>query len=163
MLLKNVKVRWASVTEPNTKFEPCWEVEAILSSEQAAELADKQLTIKKDDEGNPIHRFKRKCQGTKRDGGKFDKVAPRVFNAAKGDWDGGLIGNGSVCNIQYDIISPTFMNQTFIKSDLVGIQVLEHVSFGEAVDEFEDEGTTTSIEGDDEPSKGEESSDDSPW
>ena len=36
MILRNVRCSWASVIEPNTKYEHKWEIVAHLDKEQAA-------------------------------------------------------------------------------------------------------------------------------
>lgn len=149
-VLRNVKVRWASVIEPNTKFENRWEIEAILDKAQAATLADHGFKLKTDEDGNPTYRFRRKCEGKRKDGGTYAFEAPKVFDAAKKEFDK-LIGNGSVCNIQYNVKETSFAGNAFINGDLVAVQVLQHVTYGEdEVDELDVEGETEAIEGTDE-------------
>lgn len=150
MILRNVRCMWASVLEPNTKYEPRWEIVALLSPEQAAELADQGLALKTEDDGTSSYRFKRKVLGRKKDGTSYDKKAPIVVDAAKKPMTT-LIGNGSLVNIQYEVKSFPIMGTTYIVGDLQGVQVLEHVPFkGSSTDgaEFDDEGETAVIEGD---------------
>lgn len=146
MILRNCRCSWASVIEPNTKYEHQWEIVAHLDNKQAAVLADHGFKLKTEEDGTQSYRFKRKTQGTKKDGtGKFDKKAPNVIDASKEPFDR-LIGNGSLVNVQYNVKTDTIMGNTYITGDLVGVQVLEHVAFGENSDEFEDEGSTASIQ-----------------
>ena len=156
MILRNVRCSWASVIEPNTKFEDQWEIVANLNKEQAAQLAEHGFKLKTEDDGTQSYRFKRRTQGTKKTGEKFDKNPPMVIDASKEPFDK-LIGNGSLVNIQYDVKTVPFAGQTYINGDLCGVQVLEHVSFGESADEFEDEGEAASIEGKSETPVDEES------
>lgn len=146
-VLKEVRCQWASVLEPNTKFEHRWEIDAILSDAQAAALLDQGVTVK-EDEGIKTHRFKRKCSGTKKDGGTYSLDPPKVVDAHKVPFTK-LIGNGSLVNIQYTVRSGEMMGNAYTKADLVAVQVLELVEYGGGgnSDEFADEGDTKVIKG----------------
>lgn len=149
MLLKNVRCEWASVIEPNTRFEPQWEIVALLDDQQAAELAAEGLKIKVKDDGQKTYRFKRKTQGRKKTGETYDKKAPRVVDASRDPFSE-LIGNGSLVNIQYAVTEWPMHGQMVISADLEGVQVIEHVPFkkaGGSINEFEDEGSTSTIQG----------------
>ena len=150
MILREVRCSWASVTEPNTKFDDTWEIVAHLDTAKAAVLADHGFKLKTEDDGTQSYRFKRKCQGTKRDGsGKFDKEPPSCIDSEKNKFSD-LIGNGSLVNIQYAVKTTSFAGNTFISGDLEGVQVLEHVQFSATgADEFGDEGSLKTIEGED--------------
>ena len=145
-LLKNVRVSWCSITEPNTKFEHQWEVVANLDKQQAATLADHGFKLRTGKDGGQEYRFKRRCQGTKKTGEKFDKQQPKLVDAARQPFTE-LVGNGSLCNIQYEIKQTTFAGNSYVNGDLQGVQVIEHVPFGGAADEFGDEGETSTIKG----------------
>ena len=143
-LLKEVRCRWASVVEPNTKFEPTWEIEAELNDQQAAMFADAGVRLKEDD-GIKLLRFKRKVSGTKKGGGVYNNEPPRIVDAGKQPFSK-LIGNGSLVNIQYDLREWAMMGNTGVKADLKAVQVLELVEYsGGNSDEFEDAGTTSVI------------------
>ena len=136
-ILNNVKVNWASVHKPNTQFEPAWEVQAILTKEQAAELQaaakkinPKGIKIKKDDDGTLSFRFKRAV--TRKDG-KGENEAPIVIDANKEPFTK-LIGNGSVCNIKYAFIPWNNKFGNGVTTDFKGIQVVELVEFGDNED-----------------------------
>lgn len=157
-VLKNVRVRWASIQTPNTKFVPQWEVEAILTKEQATALLaeaktvnPKGISIKKDEDGTLFYRFKRKVL---RSDGVTENNPPVVVDI-KGNPFKAKIGNDSICNIQY-IFAP-YAN-TFGKgvvADLKAVQVIQHIAFGgNDGDEFEFEEEATT------PSKSSKSKDD---
>ncbi|MGL1886295.1 MAG: hypothetical protein OCD76_07250 [Reichenbachiella sp.] len=154
MILRNVRCKWASIVEPNTKFEPVYEIVAMLDDKQAAELADKGFKLKTEDDGSLSYRFKIRVEGTKKDGTKFEKPKPTCIDAAKQPFTE-LVGNGSLVNIQYELKKGNFAGVPFCRGELQGVQVLEHVSFG--ADEFDDEGETKSIEGEDSESVGDDS------
>ncbi len=143
MLLKNVRCKWASIIEPNTKYDPVWEIVAVLDEEQAAELANKGYKIKTEDDGTLSYRFKRKTLGNKKGGGTFEKEAPKCVDAARNPFTE-LIGNGSLVNIQYEHKQGNAYGIDFCKGELSGVQVLEHVKFGD--DEFEEVGETKTIQ-----------------
>jgi hypothetical protein len=135
-VLKNVKVSWASVQKPNIQFEPCWEIKVHLNKEQASKLQAEAKAlnpkgIKIKQEGDEFtFRFKRKVE--KADG--TENKAPVVCGPGGiDDKFTRLIGNGSICNVQYLLIA--YDNKKFgkgITTDLKGVQVLEHVPYGEA-------------------------------
>lgn len=108
-VLRNVKVNWASVQTPNTQFEPCWEIQAVFNSDAQKDefLAEskkidpkgKGVKIKEDNDGNFVFRFRRKVE---RADGKGENSPPLVCGPkGKDDPFDAMIGNGSVCNIQY--------------------------------------------------------------
>lgn len=144
-VLKEVRCRWASVIEPNTKFEPTWEIEAELNDEQAAMFADAGVRLKEDD-GVKLLRFKRKVSGQKKGGGTYTNEPPKVVDGNKEPFDK-LIGNGSLVNIAYNLRPWEMMGNTGVKADLNAVQVLEHVPYnGSGTEEFEDAGDTQVLE-----------------
>lgn len=128
-VLNNVKCRWASVLEPNTKFDPAWEIEALLSAEQAEDFKTQGANPKKDEDGQWSLRFKRKTHGQRKDGGTFEKEAPRCVDMHKEPFTK-LIGNGSTVNIVYGITKYPIGTQV----DLVAVQVVDHVPYGGSTD-----------------------------
>lgn len=63
-VLKNVRVSWASVSEPNRTFTPAWEVKVHMNAAQAKALQDeakslnkKGLNIKKEGDDEYTFRF----------------------------------------------------------------------------------------------------------
>jgi hypothetical protein len=144
-ILSNRKVKWAAVQEPNRSddFGDSWEVEVELDDNTIAQLTTDGLAGKikaqtdkdKRPTGVQIIRVKRKTKGNKKGGGTFDKSQPKVVDSVKRPFTG-LIGNGSVCNIAYNIVKSNFGTSI----DFAGIQVLELVEYGgggpDAADEF---------------------------
>lgn len=145
-VINNVKCRWASVQEPNTKWDPLgvYEIEAVLTNEQAAQLVSQGLAVKEQD-GEKTYRFKSKAGGTRKDGTTFKRDAPRVVDGNKQEFTD-LIGNDSVVNIAYNIREWTMMGNSGVKGDLVAVQVVKHVPFaGSPVDEFDEVGGTETV------------------
>ena len=149
-VLKNVKVSWASVQKPNVQFEPAWEIQVHLSDEQAKALQaeakailPKGIKIKNEDDGSKTFRFKRKVL---RADGIEENTPPVICGlGGKDDKFEKLIGNGSICNVQYALVK--YDNVKFgkgITTDLKGVQVLEHVPYGvQDGDEFGSANTET--------------------
>jgi len=117
-------VRWAQVYQPNTKFTPVWEVDVILSKEDAVRLKKEGLAVKKDDEGNYVVKFKRKVQKASGE----QNTPPRVIdknNQVITD----LIGNGSICAVQYYAKEWKYAGKSGVKGHLQGIKVLKLVPY----------------------------------
>ena len=144
-VLSNAKVNWAKIQEPerHAEYGDSWSVEVVLSAAQVQQLTNEGLETKIDDQkgkdksptGNKIIRLKRKTQGNRKTGGTFDKQQPKCVDSVKQPFTD-LIGNGSVCNVAYNVVKSNFG----ISADFAGIQVLELVSYGggsDAADEFE--------------------------
>lgn len=151
-ILKKVKVNWAQVLTPDTKFEPVWHVTAVLEEHHKKQLIDeskevdpkkKGIKIKENDEGQDVYRFRRKV--SKADGSGENN--PPVVCGPKGKDDKfeKLIGNGSVCNIQYRFVPYNNKFGSGVTCDLQGIQVISHVPYGEQDgDAFDSEDTESS-------------------
>lgn len=144
-VLKEVEVRWAQVLTPDTRFEPVWTIEAILTEDHKDQLIaesksvdpkGKGVKIKEDDNGNPIFRFRRKVN--KADGSGENQPPLVCGPGGKDDkWDK-LIGNGSICNIQYRAVPYENKFGKGVILDLKGVQVVHHVPYGaQDGDEFE--------------------------
>jgi len=133
------KVMWAQVQQPDTKFEHMWHVTVLLETKEqqdqiindskATDPKGKGVKLKEDDNGVKIYRFKRKVH--KADG-SGENPKPLVCGlGGKEDIFDKLIGNGSVCNIQYRFVPYNNKFGSGVTCDLQAIQVLEHIPFGE--------------------------------
>lgn len=134
-ILREVPVAWASVLAPNTQFEPAWELQVTLTKEQAEQLQEEAKAINKkglkfkEEEGKITFRFRRKVA---RADGNGENKPPLVCGPGGKDdlWDK-LIGNGSICNIQYGLSEYNNKFGKGVTSDLKGVQVIHHVPYGE--------------------------------
>ena len=153
-LLREVEVRWASLQEPNTKFNPVWEVEALLEPAQVAHFEKLGCNVKTGKEGERFIRFKKKVSGQKKDGTIYENFPPKVVDVYKQPFNQ-LIGNGSVCNISYkDIPYEAFGGGVALR--LEAVQVVKHKSYSgsgsDGTDEFDVvEAQTDSVDEDDLP------------
>lgn len=131
------KVYWASVVEPNTTYEPAWQVDiCIEDAETKAKLESIGLPIKnKGDDRGDFFSAKRKVK--KKDGS--DRDAPRVIDAKRNPWDNRLIGNGTVAKIKVQPYDWDYAGKSGVSSDFMGIQVIDLVTYGDPSNDFQDE------------------------
>ena len=118
---------WASVTSPNTRFEPVYSVDLVVDPTVADDFENrgfkvKSLVVNNEEVGSAIT-IKRKVNGK-----KGSRPAPKLFNKNKEQIDV-LVGNGSKVKVQYDEweIDNTFGH--FKGLDFQAMQVLDLVSF----------------------------------
>jgi len=116
-------------------FEPSWEIQVTLTPEQAKALQaeakalnPKGIRIKNEDDGTKSFRFKRKV--LKADGVSENNPPVVCGPGGKDDKFDKLIGNGSICNIQYGLVGYDNKFGKGITTDLKGVQVLVHVPYG---------------------------------
>jgi len=122
------EVRWASIIQPNVAFEPQWCVDCINLDEAALEVIKESRlegSIRVTDDGEKIFKVYRKCETSK---GKARK-APVVMDKFGKPFTE-LIGNGSVCKVQFRADDWEYKAKSGIRPDLQGVMVLEHVKYG---------------------------------
>mgnify|MGYP003642480366 FL=1 len=115
---------WASVTTPNTTFEPTYSVNLVVDEATAADFKARGFSIKEMDEGPSIV-IKRKVDG--KDG--TVRSAPRLVDQYKNPLDA-KVGNGSVVKVQYNEWETTNKYGSFKGLDFQAMQVLELVEVG---------------------------------
>ena len=132
---------WASVTTPNTTFEPTYSVNLVVDEATAEDFKARGYNIKQMDEGPSIV-IKRKVEG--KDG--MVRAAPRLVDQYKNPLDA-KVGNGSVVKVQYNEWETTNKFGSFKGLDFQAMQVLDLVEVGSPdgsefeseADEMEDE------------------------
>ena len=115
---------WASVTTPNTKFEPVYSVNLLVDDKTAKEFASKGHKIKEMDEGSSIV-IKRKAK----DKNGKDRPAPKLVDANKQPITD-LVGNGSKVKVQYHEWETSNQFGDFKGLDFQAMQVIDLVSYG---------------------------------
>ena len=115
---------WASVTTPNTTFEPVYTVNLVVDEETAESFRSKGHTIKDMDEG-PALVIKRKVNGPN----GMIRSAPKLVDSAKNPIDE-RIGNGSEVKVQYKEWESVWKGKTFKGLDFQAMQVIDLVSVG---------------------------------
>ena len=128
---------WASVTTPNTKFEPVYTVDLVVSDEVANDFESrgfrvKDLTVNDEVVGRSIN-IKRKVNGPN----GMVRKAPLLMDTDKVPLDEN-VGNGSKVKVQYNEWEATNKFGTFKGLDFQAMQVIDLISYkaGDG-DEFE--------------------------
>ena len=116
---------WASVTTPNTKFEPVYSVNLLVDDDIAKEFAKKGHKIKQMDEGPSIV-IKRKATDKKGN----TRPAPKLVDSNKQPITD-LVGNGSKVKIQYHEWETSNQFGDFKGLDFQAMQVLDLVPYGD--------------------------------
>jgi hypothetical protein len=137
MAILNGTAYWASITSPNTNYEPVYTVNLVVDDQTAADFKKRGYTIKQMDEGQAII-IKRKVNGPN----GMVREAPRLFDKYKNPLDA-RVGNGSVVRVQYKEWESVWKGTTFRGLDLQAVQVLDLVEVGSPdgaeFDAFEDD------------------------
>ena len=115
---------WASVTTPNTTYEPVYSVNLVVDEATAEDFQSRGFTIKQMDEG-PAVVIKRKVNGPN----GMVRPAPRLVDAYKNPLDA-RVGNGSSVKVQYKEWESVYKGKTFKGLDFQAMQVLDLVSVG---------------------------------
>ena len=118
---------WASVTTPNTRFEPVYSVDLVVDENVASDFENRGFKVKtlkiNDEEVGKAITIKRKVNGK-----KGPRNAPKLYNKNKEQIDV-LIGNGSKVKVQYDEWEITNSFGHFKRLDFQALQVIDLVSY----------------------------------
>ena len=118
---------WASVTTPNTRFEPVYSVDLVVDDEVATDFENRGFRVKtlkiNDEEIGKAITIKRKVNGK-----KGPRNAPKLYNKNKEQIDV-LIGNGSKVKVQYDEWEVSNSFGKFKGLDFQAMQVLDLISY----------------------------------
>ena len=122
--------KWASITNPNTKWEPQYCINLIVDKKIATDFKTRGFPVKEFDEGLALV-MKRKVEGAN---GRINEK-PKLYDKAKNEIDV-AVGNGSTVKVQYKEWESNRNGKTFRGFDLMAVQVLDLVTFNGAGDEF---------------------------
>ena len=114
---------WASITTPNTRFEPVYTVNVVVDEDTANEFASRGHKVKQMDEG-PAVIVKRKVNGPN---GRV-RPAPRLLDSNKAELKV-AVGNGSKVSVQYNEYSGEGKFGPYTGLDLQAVQVLDLVPY----------------------------------
>ena len=135
-ILLSGKAYWASVVEPNTTYEPAWQVDVTVDEETKQKLESIGLSVKnKEDDRGDFFSCKRKV--VKKDGSKRD--APRVIDAKKMPWDSSLISNGSTVKVKIQPYEYAYAGKAGVTADFMAMQVIDLVPYGDPSGDFQEE------------------------
>jgi|TARA_R110000803_G_scaffold49727_2_gene103449 hypothetical protein len=122
---------WASVTTPNTTYEPCYTVNLVIPEDKAAAFRDEGHKVIDKDEG-PTIIIKRKVNGPN----GMIRNPPILMDSSRAAVDT-RVGNGSKVKVQYKPWEVSRNGTTYKGLDFQGMQVLNLVSFSLDGDEFD--------------------------
>ena len=125
---------WASVTTPNTRYQPKYTVNLIVDDATADTFKDRGFTVK-DMEQGPALIIRRNVDGPN----GMVRSAPKLFDRMKNTIDVS-VGNGSRVKVQYKEWEKNNNGQLFKGLDFQALQVLELVEFQGDGSELEAEG-----------------------
>ena len=126
MAILNGIAKWASITTPNTKFEPVYTVDLIVDQEIADDFASRGHKVKQHDEG-PALVIKRKVNGPN----GMTRAAPRLLNTDKQEINV-AVGNGSKVRVQFNEYSGEGKFGPYQGLDLQAVQVTDLVEYKSA-------------------------------
>ena len=119
---------WASVTTPNTKFEPVYTVDLVVSDDVANDFEAKGYKVKEISQGDEVIgraiTFKRKVNGPN----GMVRQAPKLLDANKNPIDE-LVGNGSKVKVQYSEWETSNKYGNFKGLDFQAMQVIDLVQY----------------------------------
>ena len=134
MAILTGEVEWACIQQPNTKFEPCWCIDILVDAKQAKDYAaaakkvSAKGTTKPKKESDGRYRIKISRDTIMSTGDAATQ--PVIRDKANRDLTV-LVGNGSICKVQYRFYEWSNGYGKGTGVDLKGVQVLELVEYGE--------------------------------
>ena len=126
MAILNGIAKWASITTPNTKFEPVYTGDLIVDQKIADDFASRGHKVKQHDEG-PALVIKRKVNGPN----GMTRPAPRLLNTDKQEINV-AVGNGSKVRVQFNEYSGEGKFGPYQGLDLQAVQVTDLVEYKSA-------------------------------
>ena len=134
-VLKNCKVEWASITVPNTTYEPVYTVNVLLDNNTATDFEKRGFKIKETENGKAVV-IKRKVNGK-----KGPSPAPKLVDRNKVEINT-KVGNGSEVRVQYNEYPWEYAGKSGVSLDFQGMQVVNLVemksSDGDELTPFDD-------------------------
>ena len=114
---------WASVTTPNTTYQPVYTVNLVVSDDVAKDFKSRGFTVKDMDEGTALL-IKRKVNGPN----GMVRSAPKLLDKNKQPLNVS-VGNGSKVRVQYKEWESTWNGTLYKGLDFQAMQVLELVEY----------------------------------
>ena len=118
------KCHYASITEPNTKFDPVWSIQVEVNDDNRSTIEGANLPIsnKGDDRGDFVT-IKRKV--LRKDGSQ--RHPPIVKDSENNLWNGKLIANGSTVNVKAIPFDWNYAGNSGVSADLAAVQVVNFI------------------------------------
>ena len=128
------KCHYASIIEPNTKFDPVWSIQVEVNDDNRSVIEGAGLPINnKDDDRGDFVTIKRKV--LRADGSQ--RSAPFVKDSQNNPWNGKLIANGSTVNVKATPYEWNYAGKSGVSADLAAVQVVDFIEYTRADQDFE--------------------------
>ena len=122
--LNGVKVKYAHVYDPDTKFEPEWSITMVIDDKKSRDqLTDVGFNIKQDKAGDFVLKAKTKVVSK---GGRKN-FPPRVIDAEGNNFTE-PIGDGSICDVEVWCKYRDVSGKTYLPAYLNTVRVHTHVA-----------------------------------
>ena len=128
------KCHYASIIEPNTKFDPVWSIQVEVNDDNRSVIEGAGLPINnKDDDRGDFVTIKRKV--LRADGSQ--RAAPSVKDSQNNPWNGKLIANGSTVNVKAVPYEWNYAGKSGVSADLAAVQVVDFIEYTRSAQDFE--------------------------
>ena len=114
------KAYWASITRPNTTFDPVYQIDLAIDEETAEQFSAKGITVKEDERG-------------------------KLVDSSKNPIDV-LVGNGSDVKVMFKEYDWNYAGKSGVGLDLQAVQVINLVPYGEEFDKVDGFVATDSVD-----------------
>ena len=121
------KCHYASITEPNTKFDPVWSIQVEVTDDNREVVEKSGLKVaNKGDERGDFVTIKRKVH--RKDG--TQRNAPLVMDSQNNRWNNDKkIANGSTVNVKAIPYEWDYAGKSGISADLAAVQILDFIEY----------------------------------
>ena len=121
------KCHYASITEPNTKFDPVWSIQVEVNDDNREVVEKSGLKVaNKGDERGDFVTIKRKVH--RKDG--TQRNAPLVMDSQNNRWNNDKkIANGSTVNVKAIPYEWDYAGKSGISADLAAIQIVDFIEY----------------------------------
>jgi hypothetical protein len=133
MAVLSGKAHWASISSPNSTFEPVWQVDLAVEGAELEKAKEMGLTImNKDDDRGSFVRIKRKVY--RKDGSK--NKSPILKDSKNHVLSEVNVGNGSDVRVLFKSFDWEYAGKKGIGADLQAMQVINLIEY-EAGEDFD--------------------------
>ena len=121
------KCHYASITEPNTKFDPVWSIQVEVNDDNREVVEKSGLKVaNKGDERGDFVTIKRKVN--RKDG--TQRNAPLVMDSQNNRWNNDKkIANGSTVNVKAIPYEWDYAGKSGISADLAAVQIVDFIEY----------------------------------
>ena len=121
------KCHYASITEPNTKFDPVWSIQVEVTDDNREVVEKSGLKVaNKGDERGDFVTIKRKVH--RKDG--TQRNAPLVMDSQNNRWNNDKkIANGSTVNVKAIPYEWDYAGKSGISADLAAVQIVDFIEY----------------------------------